>query len=417
MTLTHPRLNDDLALRQHYAVRNCIPERVAIPQTIEEASQIMQIAAQNGWHIVPWGGGTHQLIGATPPHIDLVIVTNALNHVIHHEPNDLTISVEAGMTIGALRTYLAGHGQMLPVDPALPDDVTIGGLIATASDGPRRAIYGVLRDMMIGISVIEINGQLSKAGGMVVKNVSGFDMMKLYHGSFGTLALIVSANFKLYPIPPHHGTVVSTFHDLSSALTYIDDIMSSQLTPVTIELIDEPILHQLSLSGAWGVALACEGPTAAVERHHHDLHQRAVTHHGTAHWMTDDHHLHIWRIINDASQTHTIPDNACVIRWSTLPLFVGDVVQRCLTLAQEIGSTACIHARASVGSGYIYLTNVGAHEQARWFASIPEALWIATNESQLPTYWHPPAAGLDIMQHIRHEFDPHERLNPQRFVV
>lgn len=417
MTTSHPTISDDLTLRQQYAVRTCIPDRVAMPTTIAEASEVMQLAAQHGWHVIPWGGGTHQLIGGTPSHADLVIVTTALNRVIHHEPNDLTISVEAGMTIGALRTYLAHHGQMLPVDPALPDHATIGGLIATAADGPRRAIYGILRDMMIGISVIEVNGQVSKAGGMVVKNVSGFDMMKLYHGSFGTLALIVSANFKLYPIPTHHGTLIATFNALPSALHYIDDIMTSQLTPVTVELIDETILQRFNQLGTWGVALACEGPQAAVERHQNDLHQRATQHAGSTHWVTDELHRTYWQIINDASQTRSLPIDSCVIRWSTLPFLVGDIVARCHTLAQSIGGRPCIHARASVGSGYISLTNIDTQTQAKWFDALPEALWIATHESDLPTYWHPPAAGLDIMIQIRHEFDPHQRLNTQRFVV
>jgi len=417
MTTAHPRISDDLALRHQYAIRTCVPERVAIPTTIAEASEIMQLAAHHGWHVIPWGGGTHQLIGATPAQADLVIVTTALNRVIHHEPNDLTISVEAGMTIGALRTYLAHHGQMLPVDPALPDHATIGGLIATAADGPRRAIYGILRDMMIGISVIEINGQVSKAGGMVVKNVSGFDMMKLYHGSFGTLALIVSANFKLYPIPTHHGTVVATFSALQSALSYIDDIVASQLTPVTVELIDQAILSRLQLQGAWGVALASEGPLAAVTRHQHDLTARAHHHGGATHWFIDALNTTCWHHINDASSVHTLAEHTCVIRWSTLPMCVGEFIERCSLYANQLGGDISIHVRASVGSGYLRISGVDATTQAAWFNAIPEALWIATTTPNLPTYWHTPAAGFDIMQQIRHEFDPQGRLNPHRFVV
>lgn len=417
MTTAHPRISDDLALRQQYAIRTCIPDRVAIPTTIAEASEMMQLAAQQGWHVIPWGGGTHQLIGATPTRADLVIVTTALNRVIHHEPNDLTISVEAGMTIGALRTYLAGHGQMLPVDPALPDHATIGGLIATAADGPRRAIYGILRDMMIGISVIEINGQISKAGGMVVKNVSGFDMMKLYHGSFGTLALIVSANFKLYPIPTHHGTLIATFTDLQPALNYIDDIAASQLTPVTVELIDHAILARLQLDDAWGVALACEGPLAAVTRHQHDLTARAHQHGGDTHWFSEMNHDNCWHLIHDASSVHHLPKQTCVIRWSTLPLCVGELIQRCHAYANQLGGDVSIHVRASVGSGYLRIAGVDTPTQSAWFDAIPEALWIATTAADLPTYWHVPAAGFDIMQQIRHEFDPQGRLNSQRFVV
>lgn len=98
-------------------------------------------------------------------------------------------------------------------------------------------------------------------------------------------------------------------------------------------------------------------------------------------------------------------------------MLVGEMVQRCQTLTQQLGGTMSIHARSSVGSGYLRITDVDTHAQAQWFAAIPEALWIATNATDLPSYWHPPAAGLDIMHHIRHEFDPMQRLNPQRFVV
>ena len=166
-------ISTDITLCQRYTVHGVVPAQVAVPQSGADVSALVNYAAQQGWRVVAWGGGTHQLIGAPPTGVDLVVVTTALNRVLQHEPNDLTISVEAGMTMGALRTYLAQHGQMLPVDPALPDQTTIGGMIATAADGPRRANYGILRDMMIGIGVVEVNGQPSRAGGMVVKTSAG----------------------------------------------------------------------------------------------------------------------------------------------------------------------------------------------------------------------------------------------------
>src|SRR5262245_36572368 len=179
-----------------YAVQGVVPGCVGAPGSIEELAGVLRAAEQLRAVVVPWGGGTQQQIGSPPGHVDLVVQTERLNHVLIHEPFDLTISVETGMTLGALRDHLARHGQMLPVDPPLPARATIGGLIATAADGPRRLGYGTLRDLLIGISVVEVGGRLTRAGGMVVKNVSGFDMMKLYLGSFGTRAVIVSANFK-----------------------------------------------------------------------------------------------------------------------------------------------------------------------------------------------------------------------------
>src|SRR5690242_4776544 len=135
------------------------------------------------------------------------------------------------MTIGALRAHLAQHGQMLPIDPPLPSRATIGGLIATATDGPRRLGYGTLRDLLIGISVIEAGGRISKSGGMVVKNVSGFDMMKLYLGSFGTLAVIASANFKLMPIPRAMASLLCVFDNTTQAFAALEALQLTQLTP------------------------------------------------------------------------------------------------------------------------------------------------------------------------------------------
>src|SRR5690349_24045462 len=182
----------DPAARAGYAVQGVAPGCVVAPQSTEELAAALRVAQDLRAAVVPWGGGTQQNIGAPPGRIDLVVRTERLSRVLVHEPFDLTISVEAGMTMGGLREYLARHGQMLPIDPPLPARATIGGLIATAADGPRRLGYGTLRDLLIGITVVEASGRVSRAGGMVVKNVSGFDMMKLYLGSFGTLAVIAS---------------------------------------------------------------------------------------------------------------------------------------------------------------------------------------------------------------------------------
>ena len=410
-------ISTDMSQCQRYTVHGVVPVRVAVPQTSADVSVLINYAAHQGWRVVAWGGGTHQLIGAPPTAVDLVVVTTALNRVLQHEPNDLTISVEAGMTMGALRTYLAQHGQMLPVDPALPDQTTSGGMIATATDGPRRANYGILRDMMIGIGVVEVNGQPSRAGGMVVKNVSGFDMMKLYHGSFGTLAVIVSANFKLIPIPPVTATVIATFAQSDQALAYITDVMESQLTPVTCELLDATLLQRIGVTGEWGVALAYEGPQAAVDRHMTELPQRAQIHGGATTLFYNETHIQCWQTIADASAVEHLAVGELVLRWATLPAFVDELVQRIGDLGQSLGGNPQIHARESIGVGYVRVTGLDANTQNQWFEALPEAVWVATNATNLDTYWHAPVGGLDVMLRIRDEFDPQRRFNPGRFVV
>ncbi len=264
-------LSTDQATRAAYAVQGVVPGCVVAPGSQEELAAVLRVAEELRAAVVPWGGGTQQRIGTSPAQVDLLVRTERLNRVLIHEPFDLTISVEAGMTMAALREHLAQHGQMLPVDPPLPASATIGGLIATATDGPRRLGYGTLRDLLIGITVAEVGGRLSKAGGMVVKNVSGFDMMKLYLGSFGTLAIVVSANFKLLPIPRAVASLLCTFDRAEDAFAALDALQLTQLTPTAAEYLNARALQALGLDGACALALRAEGLSAAVERHLADM--------------------------------------------------------------------------------------------------------------------------------------------------
>lgn len=411
-------IHEDPALCAQYTVHGVVPARVAFPATAADVSAVMHHAAQQGWCVVPWGGGSHQLIGAPPTRVDVVVVTRQLNRVLQHEPNDLTISVEAGMTFAELRTYLAQHGQMLPMDPALPEQTTIGGMLACAVDGPRRALYGLLRDVIIGVRVVEINGQISQAGGMVVKNVSGFDMMKLYHGSLGTLAFIVSANFKLIPIPPERGCMQAVFANLDQAEAFVDAIMASQLTPSTCELIDATLLRRCGITtGEWGVVVAVEGPAAAVARHQHDLTQLCAQWQGVATWLTGEAEAMLLHHVADASQVAQLASDELVLRWAVLPGDVFACVRRIQAVAARIGGQAIVHVRASVGSGYVRVCGVTATQQAAWVEALPELIWLATHCTTLPRYWHEPLGGLAVMRQIRREFDPQQRLNPGRFLV
>ncbi|HEU5103400.1 MAG TPA: FAD-dependent oxidoreductase, partial [Roseiflexaceae bacterium] len=119
----------DPAARAAYAVQGIVPRCVAAPGSLEELSAVMRVAYERRAAVTPWGGGTQQNIGGPPARLDLVVRTERLNRVLIHEPDDLTISVEAGITLGALHELAARHGQMLPIDPPLPGRATMGGLL------------------------------------------------------------------------------------------------------------------------------------------------------------------------------------------------------------------------------------------------------------------------------------------------
>ena len=161
---------------------------------------------------------------------------SALNRILTHQAGDLTVTVEAGLRLHDLNLQLAPHRQWLALDPPWPERATIGGLLATNDSGPGRHRFGTPRDLVIGIQLATTDGALSKAGGQVVKNVAGYDLSKLISGSFGSLAAIVSATFKLAPLPAASATVVIDRLSVESLGAVIDSVSASQLEPVAFEV-------------------------------------------------------------------------------------------------------------------------------------------------------------------------------------
>ncbi|MGB9752528.1 MAG: FAD-binding oxidoreductase [Roseiflexus castenholzii] len=409
-------VQDDAESLAAFSVQAVRPACVVTPGTTEELQTVMRVAAEHRAALAPWGGGTQQLIGAPPSRLDLVVRTMRLDRVLAHTPDDLTISVEAGMTFGALRAYLRQHGQMLALDPPLPDRATIGGLIATATDGPRRLGYGTLRDVLIGVAVVEIGGRLSRGGGMVVKNVSGFDMMKLYLGSFGTLAVIASANFKLLPLPRAAGTIVCRFAESQQAFAALDELDGTQLAPVAAEYLNRGALSALGHSGVCALVLAAEGLPQAVERQMRDMSALARRHGAHSVVQLDGSEAEaLWAGIADLSQTAVLAPDEAVVKVSVLPADVADVVVRCEAAAAGAGASVVIDARALSGILYLRVRSITSASLSSMLADLPGVQWVATTLPDTPR-WGAPPQGIEVMRRIREEFDPLRLLNPGRFL-
>ncbi|MGE3799138.1 MAG: FAD-binding oxidoreductase [Thermomicrobiales bacterium] len=179
------------------------------PDSVSALAEMLASATHSRESVVPVGGGSHLGIGNPPNGVSVLLSTAGLTRVLAYEPADMTFSVEAGATLESVQAVLAEHGQALPVEVADAAKATIGGILATAMYGPKRLGWGTLRDYLIGISVAYPDGSVAKAGGLVVKNVSGFDLMRMHHGALGTLGVILSANFKVLPMPRSERTVVA----------------------------------------------------------------------------------------------------------------------------------------------------------------------------------------------------------------
>ena len=179
------------------------PEQILLvtPNNITALAEVVKTAIANKWQLIPSGNGSKLDWGELTTNVDLIVSTQKCDRIIAHAVDDLTVTVEAGITLAQLQAKLKEHNQFLPIDPAFPQEATIGGILATADTGSWRQRYGGIRDLVLGISFVRGDGAIAKAGGKVVKNVAGYDLMKLLIGSYGTLGIITEATFRTYPIP------------------------------------------------------------------------------------------------------------------------------------------------------------------------------------------------------------------------
>jgi glycolate oxidase FAD binding subunit len=216
------------------AVAGCQPSLVAAPASTQEASALLAAASGLGLAMVPRGAGTRLHWGAAPARCDLIVDTRRLNAVLEHAAGDLVARVQAGVALADLAEVLAQAGQRLALDP--PPGGTAGGLIATGVAGPLRLRYGPPRDLLIGVTVVLADGTVAHSGGKVVKNVAGYDLGKLFAGSYGTLGLVTEAAFRLHPVPQASAWVTVPCADTAAAQEVMATAAASVLAPSAAEI-------------------------------------------------------------------------------------------------------------------------------------------------------------------------------------
>ena len=219
-----------------YTIDGIGPQAVVLPRSTHEIQEVLGYAADSKLVVIPAGSGTKLGVGNPPEGVDLVLSTSRLDQVLEYEPADLTVTVEAGIQLAALQAKLAEHGQYLSLDPPYADRCTIGGITATNASGPSRLRFGGARDLVLGMRVVQSSGTVVKSGGKVVKNVAGYDLNKLYLGSFGTLGVITEISLKLQPLPEIERTILLTFANIGEAVNVASEISGSQLLPTFLNL-------------------------------------------------------------------------------------------------------------------------------------------------------------------------------------
>jgi glycolate oxidase FAD binding subunit len=374
------------------------------PATPAELADCLRDAAAHKRAIALAGNSSKHLMGGPSAAEGVSISTTELKRVLAYEPNDLTISVEAGLRWSDLTRILAANRQMVPLDPPFADSATVGGVISANCSGPRRRLYGTARDLVIGMQFATLEGKLVQTGGMVVKNVAGLDMGKLMIGSFGTLAAVTSINFKLTPSPELERSFLLPFETLADAVAARNRILNGPLQPAAIDLLNAQAGASVG-KHAWLLAIRAGGNAAAAGRYERELAPLAE---GVA--LEGAEHQALWAHIREFT-----------------PAFLaahpeGAVVRTSCTLKEVEAEMASFDgpALARAGSGVCYGYFADVAEASEWGRKSARRAVRAVIEFSPEAWkhslklWPAPGGDFEIMRRVKNLFDPGNLLNRSR---
>jgi len=419
---------DDAAACAHYAIQGVAPELVAAPGSEEEVAALLRLAADHGLAVVPAGGFTRQAIGDPPARADLLLDLARLTATEHYDPGDLTIGVEAGTRLADLQARLAQHQQFLPVDPANAARTTIGGLLATAAQGPLEHGYGGLRDFCIGIRFVTAEGKRGKGGGRVVKNVAGYDLMKLLIGSFGTLGVITSASFKLFHLPPVTRTYVAEFAAPEEAIAFRDRLLRSPLTPMCLEIANPRAAEYLGLAaGPWRLLVRAAGSEAVLGRYRAELGQAVPRE------LEGEAEARLWQGFSAFEETILAGHHNAMLFAVHVPIAeVAPALAAAERAALDYNFLCAAIGRAGVGSLLVAFLPIAvdppaamqyANAASEFRSRLPEeqasAVVLHCPREAKPHFnlWGTSPTDLEAMRAVKSALDPENLLNRGRFLV
>jgi glycolate oxidase FAD binding subunit len=372
---------------------------VAAPETTEQAADVVRAAGERDLSVVVRGAGTKQDWALPPQGLGMIVDTCRLAGIVEHAAGDLIAIVRAGTPLRDVQRALSPARQQLALDAPSPG-ATIGGTVAVSTSGPRRMLYGTVRDLLIGVTVVRPDGAVAKAGGKVVKNVAGYDLGKLVAGSYGTLGLITECIFRLHPLPAASTYVWRQVETADEAGRLAAAVLGAQVVPSALEIDAPP-------DAGFTVGVLLEGVRAGVE-------QRVRT---------------VEKLLGgDANSSDSAPG-----WWGAYPWSAGDVGMKVTAALSQVhhllkAARAPVAMRGSAGAGVFYAGLPGdidpglaanlvsdLRAEARAGGGSCVVLTAPAPIRDRVDVWGP-IDGLNLMRRVKDQFDPAGRFAPGRFV-
>ena len=407
------------------AVAGVRPGFVVEPESEEQVAAVLRYANESGLAVIPRGGGSQLMMGEPPRRADIILSMARMNQIIEHAPHDLTVTAQAGLRLADLQQSLMAARQWLALDPLLDACATLGGVISTNATGARRLRYGGVRDQIIGVRVALADGTIARGGGKVVKNVAGYDLPKLYTGALGTLGVILSASFRLYPLAPNSATTLLASESLAALCAVAQRILARPLTPSSLDIFSPD-----AASAPYVLAVRFEsGAPAAIESQTRAVSAPPIAEDGvTASTLNGEEEARFWGERVTLWREPLGPDNASAVSVTIKASLPLTEIAGWLAALESSRARGDIAARwqAHAGHGIIIARLTAAPESLR--QSIETLRGAATERrgslvvSELASalvgkvdLWGPIPA-LAVMRRLKERFDPNTILNPGRFV-
>ncbi len=400
-----------------------LPQYWLQPETEAQLATVLAAATAHRCPVLICGSGSKLSWGDLGQSVTWVISTARINRLIENATGDLTVTVEAGMQFAQLQAILAEHRLFVALDPTYPDQATMGGILATADAGSLRHRYGGVRDLILGFQFLRADGQRAKAGGRVVKNVAGYDLMKLFTGSYGTLGVMTQVTLRTYPLPEAYQTVVLT-GELDRLTQGAQKLTHSTLTPIAQDWLSAQAIVQTMASG-WGevgpvLALRFGTVTASVQEQVETVQQFAQTWGLGVEVLGGNQEIEFWQHLSQP-QSPRDADAILLCKLGCVPTSAPILFAQVQALDPE--AHLILHSGSGLGHlrgraavwGQAQVEQLRSHCQEQGgFLSVLEAPRSLKEQLNI---WGYQGNALPLMQRIKDQFDGDRLLNPGRFVV